>query len=1537
MPNINRIRVNNVKYNFGTQGYDDFSMRMYGKNTLYDLANGGGKSVLMLLLLQNLIPNCTLDEKQPIEKLFRNGGGNTTIHSLVEWKLDDKDIKEGFRYMTTGFCARKAKETDGGEDGQISLAGAGGTGNGNSNNATDSIAESGVSKGLGKDSASIEYFNYCIFYRDYNENDIVNLPLQNSKERITYAGLKNYLKDLSRKNYNLKVFIFERKGEYQRFISQYGLFESQWEIIRGINKTEGHVRTYFETHYKTTRKVVEDLLIEEIIEKAFLVKTEQNDVNEDMAKTLLDIKDKLVELSKKKSEIANYDKETELMHLLEGRVSSFLSLYEEKDKVAGTLADIYVTGEEWSRQGEEEIARMEEKKVAYDQRLHSERKRIESLKIIKDQYDLETVNADLKVLENHVMRADKELEEAKAELDLKESINDYLRYLSDKAQMEENQAMIDASKESNSDQLGKLHQYAYTKKQMDDSKLADIRKRLEERKQELAKEKERLESLTHVYEEGNISLAVAKSHREHFAEEYHKRMEEIGAVRKEISILVLSDLKELMNTLREEEADLQEKQENAQNAYIADLEEIKKIERTLFEEQEELKATKLALEEASKKHEEYMVNKDRLKKMVQVYGVKDMSDLYETIKQRAFKQKVTVAGIEKRIAEIERHLEQVKEGRILEESEAVTKIKDYLESRHGDFALSGVDYLSALPKVNREELLNRFPLLPYGVVTKQFDLIKEDERIGTIDLKNQAVPIYDQNMLESPYVPTEEDGVLLVAKDKSVFLEEDALAMESTRLEKKLVEVREELDRAKELEIIYDEDLDYTAKLTDAAFMNAENEMQAGNEAMLEHERKMESLKKDMERIRAHSEKQKEDAEHLKETLTTNQKEQIKLAGIEAKSDLADETKKQLDHYDVEVRRLTEDTAKAESEKDTVAIKVSELEGQILHMEQQITEVLSDWENLYKDYYVEGNFTTVNIAEEQLKAEFLAAKAIVEQATIVLEDKKKLIATLLESMQRGMRIIERRKVSVETLEQLKNAGELHPVDEELINRLSMHLSQVSVHTDQLRSDFKKKEHEATRLEGRIEQAVQALKERFGDDAIESLKEMLGGRLPGVTIDVDAGNVVEDTSAEMTDDESVETKKVTKEEALQAIAEGDRILRSLQDEMKKFQKEYQQYVKNNNVIIDLYKDVKRIVESEGLDISGANVLMREQNEIREIFEESLMSYDKSNKALARAKQELLNYKTQTANTFFSMGAFELSTSIKDDVEIPETYEDAKALLSNIREMISYIALEKERVEQGIEDMEAIKNNFENQCIERCKDVRTELDKLPKLSRIQLDGEMIQMVNLTIPYVKDEFVKQRMSDYIDEVVNGADQFKDNNDRIKYMKNRLLLKKLFSVMVTDMNAIKLKLYKRERMKEQSRYLRYEEAVGSTGQSQGIYIQFLVSIINYISGMYAPEAEANELKKVIFIDNPFGAAKDIYIWEPIFALLKTNNVQLIVPARGATPAITNRFDVNYILGQQLIGGRQQTVVVDYRSQVAQDEVEYENLEYSQGTFEFI
>ena len=75
---------------------------------------------------------------------------------------------------------------------------------------------------------------------------------------------------------------------------------------------------------------------------------------------------------------------------------------------------------------------------------------------------------------------------------------------------------------------------------------------------------------------------------------------------------------------------------------------------------------------------------------------------------------------------------------------------------------------------------------------------------------------------------------------------------------------------------------------------------------------------------------------------------------------------------------------------------------------------------------------------------------------------------------------------------------------------------------------------------------------------------------------------------------------------------------------------------------------------------------------------------------------------------------------------------------------------------------------------------------------------------------------------------------------------------------------------------------------------------------------------------------------WESVFKMLRTNHVQLIVPARGVTPAITKLFDVNYVLGQKISGGRQQTVVTDYRSQVDTDDMEYAPLEYHQGTFDF-
>ena len=399
MPHINRIRVNNVKYNFGTQYYDDFVMRFSGKNTIYDLANGGGKSVLMLLLLQNLIPNCTLDEKQPIEKLFRSGNGNTTIHSMIEWKLNPCHVKNGMQYMTTGFCARKARGAAG-EDGEASA-----------------------------DRASIDYFNYCIFYRQFNDNDLKNLPLSNGKERITYLGLRSYLQELEKKDFHVEVKIFDRKGDYQRFISQYGLFESEWEIIRGINKTEGHVRTYFETNYRTTRKVVEDLLIEEIIEKSFYHKTGTDRESGEMANTLLDLKDQLVLLSQKKNEIHYYDRQIDLLSEFGSRVGSLQGMYFKKQGLEEQLVKTYNTT--LKRRGQKEHAHEElssHAEAIAEQKLEVARQ-IDTADIQKKELQLELLEKETEEKQKAIEEVSSICERKRAQLEERECDNYYLNYL----------------------------------------------------------------------------------------------------------------------------------------------------------------------------------------------------------------------------------------------------------------------------------------------------------------------------------------------------------------------------------------------------------------------------------------------------------------------------------------------------------------------------------------------------------------------------------------------------------------------------------------------------------------------------------------------------------------------------------------------------------------------------------------------------------------------------------------------------------------------------------------------------------------------------------------------------------------------------------------------------------------------------------------------------------------------------------------------------------------------------------------------------
>lgn len=1471
MPNINRIRVNNVKYNFGTQQYDNFTMRLYGKNTLYDLANGGGKSVLMLLLLQNMIPNCTLDEKQPIEKLFRNGCGNTVIHSLIEWKLDEHDMQEGYRYMTTGFCARKAKDADEGN--------------------------------VDRDTASIEYFNYCIFYRDYNENDIMNLPLESDGERISYTGLKNYLKDLARRDLSLEIRVFERKGEYQRFISSYGIYESEWEIIRGINKTEGHVRTYFETNYKTARKVVEDLLIEEIIEKAYLVKVDQNEQEHDMAKALLDIKDKLVELSKKKSEIHNFDREMELIHVLLARVNSFLSLYEEKQKLSDDIANVYVTGQQVVKELNAKLEVLEAERMALQQQMNEQKRTQESLKVYQNQFRLQEGKEEITKLEGRYQLLSEEAKKLEEELAYKESANDYLDYLKDKALKEEQQAIIDAARDQNEDQTVLLKSYAAEKKKRNQKREQELGQHIADCETALKELAEKKKQLANLIEEARMQFAIAGSDKKKASGKMSELQKEIAKLRGELHIMTFGDDQNLLTineeqqkTLRNEIADLETQVYELQCAYYEQTQAYQ-------QKKDQLDTESGKQEELASKRNESGQSTEKLQKMMTVYGLEKRQDLLNAIQNRYLAGIVELGRLEEQQKQLLHRKKELEQQRLIGQTQTLDKVKNYIETRHGFLVMSGMDYVAARLSEEKDVLLSKHPLLPYGLIVEEFDELREDRNLAQMNLGNDLVPIFSKQALDTMVSLPENNCMMFVHRSKDAFLDEKVLAAELRSVDEAVRDTQNDIKQYQEMNDIYLEDMAFLKEVEHSGILEVESHLEA-----LEI-----SLRKGREEEKVLQNQVAETGKLLEKQhgLLTDKKKELE--GLIADARLCDQLVRLSRSFDEQ----EEDFRKAQAEelrlngillelktKESNALRdYSDYESRYKEYQRELEELVTVWKEWYADYFEEGFVLTDRqrieaLSMEELDAACKAARAVANQTVGVLDDKKQLIKTLEISMERNRRTIEKRGITIEYLQQQKQADQLYYVKEEVLAELSLELSRIATQQAEHQNELEKKKSGLSRLEGNIEHAIKTVEEQYG---------------------------------------SCISFTCTKEEAERALAEGARMEEQFVKEANDKLEQLKRYEKEQSVLVDLYKDAKRIVDTNDIKLEHGQVLDANQEELQAIFERSLRSYDKSVKGLEKGKAELLRYKTQTSEILYELQAFELAEAIKRDVAVPEDYYEATALVDNLKAMIDVIALEKERVETGIQDMEFMKSNFESQCIQRCHDVRTELEKLPKLSKIILEDEPIQMVGLTIPYVKEEFVAQRMSDYIDDVVKGADAYSDVQERIKYIRNRLVLKKLFSVIVTDMNGIRLTLYKRERIREQSRYLRYEEAVGSTGQSQGIYIQFLVSIINYISGLYAPNADNDKLKKTIFIDNPFGAAKDVYIWEPIFALLQTNHVQLIVPARGATPAITSRFDVNYILGQKLVGGRQQTVVIDYRSQVEQEEIEYTALAFEQVSFDFI
>lgn len=1504
MPQINRVRVNNVKYNFGTQFYDDFMMRFNCRNTIYDLANGGGKSLLMLLLMQNMIPNCTLDEKQPVEKLFRKGSGNTCIHSLVEWKLDSHCQRDGYRYMTTGFCARRARSAEEREDAQDKEAYMEAALDTGSMTARSSTAS---------DNTSIEYFNYCIFYKKFGPDDIKNLPLVHNGERVTYNGLKAYLRDVTKEDKDIEVHIFDRKGDYQSFISKYGIYESAWEIVRGINKTEGHVRTYFETNYRTSRKVVEDLLIEEIIQKSYNNRLSVENDDSMMAKTLLDIKDKLIELSRKNSQISSYDNQMEVLERFKEYADTYTEFYKNKKNKEEALYSMLASAVHMAADKQSELEAHDERNTDLVNRLEDKKKSIAVAKVLSEKKSLKDVEGLVKKSKELLLQKQSRIAAVKKRLMLMESANDYYDYIEYEKELLKVDTALDNRMREDEDITSELERLAgvyriYYEKHV--GELEDMtHAAAEDEKQAYDILAEAKDNHRNAEKDCAVVLGLRDNMQEKISRDEIRQQELCRQYGVLVADTALSELEKCNNNISDISSDIR----SVKSVLEDDKEQIYKVQ----EQINLLKTKKVMLQENISRMDEQSQllkdNADRLTDIEKVYGVRLADDLDEAVLKAYTKMNTEYNEKSREYDKLNQYIEALNSGSYYMDSPDRMAFKDYLCNTYGTDVIEGHVWVSQLDDVQRENVLKRIPFVEYSFIIKNdFDRVKNNNVLNTFGRGTQIYPVISEKVLDSQQAAIDKDMMVFALKDMSFLRDDTKRRLEIKTAKEELDNLNEDMQKLEGRKQIVWEDYTFVVKYE---AISGNTHTKAVENARQELDQVIEQLSHVDGSIDIYKEKKAEDANKLE-----NLKKQLDSAlgqaeGLKKISDLYAEISEERNS----LKAYNDKLAKAERAIIGYAAQLDKSREEYLrineykdNVDKKYTELVYNWENIFSKYYVQDDTpadenkkpVTTEYDEENIReitGRFAGLKDILMNKNADLTDKEALKSHLEASMKKCIDSIIYRGEEPEKLKELYLQGKISVSSQEKLHEISDELTELNKQYNDSDRELGMQEAMLNRLEGSVSYAISQIEERYG--TYEEFE---------------------------CDDPDVYVKNNTV------------ITRELEDGIKK---EAAAGKKLENELKDIQvcrKDIERIMSGAGINIPDEEILKKtdikyqDYNNLNKEYEQTAKEYSAILKLEYKKTDEFVKYKSKLIDSLKSYNAEDLAVQISMSVNMPKDEQQTSALIASLDETNSYIELEKTRVHKGIEDMERIKDNFENRCIQTCSNIRTELERLPKLSHIKMDKEDISIIGLNIPYVKESVYKERMSEYIDETIEVAESFKDPEERFRYIRNRLTWKRLFSVIVTDMNSIRINLYKRERIKDQSRYLRYEEAVGSTGQSQGIYIQFLIAIINYISNINTV-MDGGIVGNTIFIDNPFGAAKDIYIWEPIFKLLKANHIQLIVPARGATPAITARFDVNYILGQKMADNRQQTVVVDYYSNVKQQELEYTRMNYEQASFDFL
>lgn len=1471
MPHMNRARLVNVAFNNAKAFFEDFRLNFSGKSTAYDLENGGGKSVLLMMLLQTVIPNTSLREDKPLKNIF-SGGKDRTSHVLIEWVLDEG---ERYRYMLTGFCARKKRSrTDNQQLEEVLIE------------QDDDISNEGI-----------DYFNYVIFYNEPVEYDIYSLELaQENRSGKTFKGYDELRSDLKRlMQKNIPIGVFDKKGEYMAFLGGHNLIGTEWKIIREINSGENSIEKYFREN-KTSRRLIENLLIP-IIDDTENGSSNtgkfNDDKNEQLADTLIEIRESLARLMKDREHLGEYsqirnfynrvldtskkmeDDFTHKENLQQEAVKSRNLLAKRKETVLNDITSTHARLEEKEENNKKTI---NEKKLLEIQLLEFDKNELEiEQSAVKQRQEVLTVEAD---------EQDKALKEANA-------IKEYIQYKDVKRKYQVEQKKLDTLS-IDSDEISKEYKkvgsvYKAVLKRTE----SDLKDKHETELSKMETLEKRNNQIDDEIGQINKDIGSANARAENRNNEINKSEGEIKVLTDYFYSFgrmdIVIDQKSFLESIPEKKISIEKSLADTEKALEANKADFEKAKEDINEINHKINNLNWQVKEPKEFLTEYDDALKSINEKVRIYAAEEIGKLKNKItellqdnKEQLLQKRIDESAIKRRIQILDTHGFYIP-------NEEVLAFADKLKNKCV-FVESGIKYLSERNQNDRETLLKRISLLPYSVLIDHDSFVKlKSGRLNIVSLYNDyPVPVIDVDMLRGRELLDFKEIVFPAANEKLI-LSEDALTEYKDHLSGDLARINNDILTLEERIETYDSDLrqldSFSKKFSHEKVLEQQNKIQELNEKIAEY--KASNIQND-----ALQRELKSKAEHLKEVKDALIKEldSIRVWAEKAGSLLSlnnaySEAKRELERIQKELKNLVSRLNESIQSKDSTSSNIKALTENIDSIKKLLWEVIHQLSRVsgFEDEVYSNESIVNGIADyTQAGADFDALDDKVRGRTNEEENIKENMKNIKITMEKCIEnMIKHSDITLEAIEKRELSGETFTEPStEFIRSIERKVKDLKKETDSQQKKYEELNGKINVLEGRII----AQNSLLGDNV-----EIITGRFE------------------------------YRHEIERAIGEAAQIMKLYDDEIMLLKE-------NLKLLSKKEEDIHR-------ELSGYNDFLLRENiqQSTDIAALEAKSYQNfSNNYYNHAnrikgwdqawRREIKSMQRESEGFFIKQPIDDL-----EKIEVPDSLQTCRLLISQIEVSITIIDEKMDKIQEDITLLQSYQDEFVRRCIKRADSALDILKKFPALSRIDIEGKKENMVKMDFLDFDDKEKVIRMENHINGIIQEISE-DGNVDRIR-IANKLSTKDLLA-QVTNMERAVVRLYKMENIKEHSRYLKWENAVGSEGQSNALYFIFAVCLISYIRLLSANTSSART-KKVIIADNPFGATSAVYLWEPMFSILKANDVQLIAPGHNIPRELTSQFEVNYLLNQDILSdSRIKVVVKDVRTEEDLDRMNYEKIE---------